>query len=166
MNKKERMVLKKELKAIAKSDIKIDKEIYTYFMDNVKGVKFTDNEVVYLIHNFIYGYYFEEEDLEIKIVDFLFTQTTIKNHEKFDQLYIDSFENCCNASFELLIKHNIIILPKVILFAESYFKCIEHEIYFFIVQKIDEYKYMLNTLKIYSRKQKIENIRKRKYQVI
>lgn len=158
---KDRMTLKKELKAIAQSTCKMDTDIFNYFMNNVYKVGFNDREIVYLIWDLLNGYYYEKEDLELYVADFLFNETTIKNHTKFNELYVESYINNCNAVFDLLIKHNIIIIPEVIESAESYFENVQYDIYyrFVRVKVLDEYKNMLNTLKIYSRKQKIEKFK-------
>ena len=76
MYSKNRMTLKKELKAIAKSTDIMDKEEYTYFMENVK-IGFTDLEIVNMIYNLLSGYLYQKDDFEYKIADFLFTQLTI-----------------------------------------------------------------------------------------
>lgn len=154
------MILKKELKAIAQSDFKIDTEIYNYFMNNVYKVGFTNRELIYLIYDLLCGYFYEKEDLETSIADFLFNET-IRNHAKFNELFIESYVCNCKAIFELLLKHNVIIEPEVIEFTENHFKSIEYDIYYYVVEEIDEMKSMLNTLKLNFRKQKIENIRNR-----
>jgi len=156
---KDRMILKKELKAIAQSDYKIDNEVYNYFMNNVYKVGFTDREIVFLIYDLLSGYFYEKEDLEISIADLLFNETTIRNHAKFNELFIESFVCNCKAIFELLLKHNVIIETKVIDFTENHFESIQYDIYYYVVEEIDEMKSMLNTLKLNFRKQKIENIR-------
>jgi len=159
---KNRNTIKQELKAIAKSKIKLDKKVYDYFMDNVDSVRFNDREIVYLIHNFVSGYLYEKDDFEYKIADFLLTQISIKNHPKFDMLYVESFVNNCNAVFELIIKHNVVIVQEVVEYTEGYLKSIEFDIYHYVVDEIDDYRSMLNTIKLYTRKQKIENIRSKK----
>lgn len=161
---KSRMILKKELKAIAQSNFKIDTEVYNYFMNNIYKVGFTNRELIYLIYDLISGYFYEKEDLEISIADFLLNETTIRNHAKFNELFIESYVCNCKAIFELLVKHNVIIEPEVIEFTENHFETIEYDIYYYVVEEIDEIdemKNMLNTLKLNFRKQKIENIRNR-----
>lgn len=157
----DRMILKKQLKFIAKSDIKIDTEIYNFFMDNLHKIGFTDREIVFLIYDLLSGYIYEKEDLEIAIANILFNETTIKNHAKFNELFIESYICNCNDIFQLLIKHNVIIEPEVIEFAEYHFENIQYDIFYYIEEEIDETKNMLNTLKLNFRKQKIENIRNR-----
>ena len=88
---KDRMTLKKELKAIAQSTCKMDTDIYNYFMNNVYKVGFNDREIVYLIWDLLNGYYYEKEDLELYVADFLLNETTIKNHTKFNELYVESY---------------------------------------------------------------------------
>ncbi len=158
---KKRMTIKKELKAIAQSTYKMDNLAFNYFMNNVIKVGFNDREKVYLIWDLLNGYYYEKEDLEFYIADFLLNETTMKNHEKFKILYIESYISNCYAISELLIKHNIIIEAEVIEFAESYFENVQNDKYYRLVNEIDEYKNMLDKLKIYFRKQKIENIKLR-----
>ena len=70
----DRMILKKQLKFIAKSDIKIDTEIYNFFMDNLHKIGFTDREIVFLIYDLLSGYIYEKEDLEIAIANILFNE--------------------------------------------------------------------------------------------
>jgi len=162
MYKKERKIIKKELTTIAKSGTMIDMQVYDYFMDNLDSVKFNEREIVYLIHSLVNGYFYQKDDFEYKIADFLFTQTSIKNHLKFDMLYVESFVNNSNDIFELLLRHNVVIVKEVVEYAEEYLESIEFDIYYYVVDEINDYHSMLNTLKLNTRKQKIENIRSKK----
>ena len=72
---KDRMTIKKELKAIAQSTYKMDNLAFNYFMNNVIKVGFNDREKVYLIWDLLNGYYYEKEDLEFYIADFLLKET-------------------------------------------------------------------------------------------
>ena len=161
MYSKNRMTLKKELKAIAKSTDIMDKEEYTYFMENVK-IGFTDLEIVNMIYNLLSGYLYQKDDFEYKIADFLFTQLTIKDNTKFIEIYAESFKNNNKVNFELLLRHNVVIVPELVEFMENHLKDIENNIYYAVVEKIDNYRDMLNVIKLYTRKQKIENIRNKK----
>ena len=156
---KNRNTIKQELKAIAKSKIKLDKKVYDYFMDNI-NIGMTDKEIVNMIYNILFGYYYEKNDFEFKIADFLLSQTSLKNHRKFNKLYFESFVNNCNVVFELLIKHNVVIVEEVVEYMEGYLGSIEFDIYHYVLDEINDYRDMLYTIKRFTRKQKIEKIRR------
>ena len=161
MDKKNRRIVKNELKAIAISKVKLDKQVYDYFMDNI-NIGLTDKEIVNLIYNILYRYEFDNEDYEIIIADFLFTQISIRNHPKFNELYANSYVFNKKNNFELLLKHNVAIVQEVVKFMEGYLESIEIDIYYHLGYQMDDYRSMLNTIKLYTRKQKIENIRNKK----
>ena len=130
-------------------------------MDNI-NIGMTDKEIVNMIHSILFGYYYENDDFEYKIADFLLSQTSIKNHPKFDMLFVESFVNNCNAIFELLIKHNVVIEEAVVKYMEGYLGSIEFDIFHFVFDEINDYRSMINTIKLFTRKQKIEKIRSKK----
>lgn len=160
MNSKTRMTIKKELKAIAQSGCKIDKVVFDYFMSNVDKAGFNDREIVYLICDLLYEYNFEDEDLEISIVNYLLKNTSIKNHRKLNLLLYNSVIHRVTPVFDLFLKNNVIILPEYIDFIDFFLKDIELN-NDYEVEDINEYYRKSNILKLYLRKQKIENIRNR-----
>lgn len=87
------MILKKELKAIAQSNYGIDKQVYDYYVNNYSTIGFSDREIVYMIHNILFRYEFNKDDYAIKIIDYLFTQSTIRNHRKFNEIYTNALLN-------------------------------------------------------------------------
>jgi len=159
---KNRMTIKKEIKAIVKSETVIDKQVYDYFMDNVDSVKFNDREIVFMIHNILFEYSFDKDDYAIKIADYLLRQTSLRIHGKFSEIYANAFVYNNKVNFELLLRHNACIEQELIEFAEEYLKSVELDIYFHLDSRIDDYRSMLSILKLNTRKQKIENIRSKK----
>jgi len=154
-----RMTVKKELKAIAQSNNGIDKQEYDYFMDNIKHIGFTDREIGYLIFDLLYGYWFQKDDYELKIADFLFNQTSNRSHPRFNDLFIDSFFDYSIVTFELLLRNNVTIEETVIENIEMHLEDIELGFNSITIEKINILRNRLNTLKQYARKQKIEKIR-------
>jgi hypothetical protein len=159
MNNTERMTIKKELREIAKSKTKFDKNLYDYYLNNIKKIGFTDREIGYLIFDILYGYRYYTNDYEIKIVDFLFNLSSLKSHSKFNELYINSFGNYSIVTFELLLKHNVHIEQWVIETAEVFLNSIELGFYSDTTEEIEDFSSRIITLKQSARKQKIEKIR-------
>lgn len=160
MNTKTRMTIKKELKAIAQSGCKIDKVVFEYFMSNFDKAGFNDREIVYLICDLLYEYNFEDEDLEISIVNYLLKNTSMKNHRKLNLLLYNSVIHRVTPVFELCLKNNVIILPGHIGFIDFFLE--DSELYNdYEIEDINEYYRKSNILKLYLRKQQIEKIRNR-----
>lgn len=160
MNSKTRMTIKKELKGIAQSGCKIDKVVFDYFMSNVDKAGFNDREIIYLICDILCEYNFEDEDLELSIADYLLKRTSMINHSKLSWLLYNSVIHRVTPVFELCLKNNVIILPEYIDFIDFFLKDIELN-NDYEVEDINEYYRKSNILKLYLRKQQIENIRNR-----
>lgn len=156
---KSRMILKKELKAIAQSNYGIDKQVYDYYVNNYSTIGFSDREIVFMIHNILFRYEFNKDDYAIKIVDYLFNQTKVRNHRKFNEIYTNALLNNDKVTFELLLKNNVAIEEEVIQIAEEYLECFEQDTYYDLVDTINNYRNMIYILKQSARKQKIEKIR-------
>ena len=156
------MIIKKELKLIAKSKYKIDKQVYDYFMNNVDSIKFNNREIIYLIHDIMFENVFDKDDYEFKIADYLFRQTSLRIHRKLSEIYANAFVYNNKVNFELLLRHNACIEQKLIEFAEEYLESVELDIYYHLNSRIDDYRSLLSILKLNTRKQKIENIRSKK----
>lgn len=99
------MTIKKELKLMAQSIYTLDKQEYDYFMSNVKHIGFTDKEIVYLVHDIMFDNEFEKDDYEYKIVKYLLTQTSLRIHRKYTEIYANAFIFNIKVNSDLLLKY-------------------------------------------------------------
>ena len=122
MNTKERIELKRKLREIAKSESPMNMNTCDYFKQIFDEVKPTQNEITNMIYYMIKDYYYNIEDHELTIIEFLMQHLTHSNkgHLKLSVLYLAAMYNSCEHTFKLLLKYDIQIVDEVFESAKRY----------------------------------------------
>ena len=121
MNTK-RIELKRKLREIAKSDNPLNQSECDYFKQIFDEVKLTQKEIINMIYYMVKDYYYNIEDHELNIIEFLMQHLTHSNkgHLKLSVLYLAAMYNSCEHTFKLLLKYDIQIVYEVFESAKRY----------------------------------------------
>lgn len=122
MNTKEKIELKRKLREIAKSESPMNMNTCDYFKQIFAEVKPTQKEITNMIYYMVKDYYYNIEDHELNIIEFLMQHLTDSNkgYLKLSVLYLAAMYNSCEHTFKLLLKYDIQIVDEVFKSAKRY----------------------------------------------